>query len=44
MSKETFGSQAAMQNSNASTEAELHPLRQVPIWIGDGNEQDAVRP
>jgi hemoglobin len=39
-----FGSQVAMQNSNASTEAELHPLRQVPIWIWDGDEQDAVRP
>ena len=39
-----FGSQVAMQNSNAATEAELHPLRQVPIWTWDGDEQDAVRP
>jgi hemoglobin len=27
-----FGSQVAMQNSHASTEAELHPLREVPRW------------
>jgi hemoglobin len=27
-----FGSQVAMQNSHASTDAELHPLREVPIW------------
>ena len=27
-----FGSQVAMQNSNATTEDELHPLRQVPLW------------
>jgi hemoglobin len=27
-----FGTHVAMQNSNARTEAELHPLRQVPIW------------
>jgi hemoglobin len=37
-----FGSQVATQNSNASTEAELHPLRQVPIWTWDGDEE-AVR-
>jgi hemoglobin len=27
-----FGSQVAMQNSHATTDAELHPLREVPQW------------
>jgi hemoglobin len=27
-----FGSRVAMQNSLAATDAELHPLREVPIW------------
>jgi len=27
-----FGTQVAMQNSNAASEAELHPLREVPLW------------
>ena len=27
-----FGSQVAMQNSHATTDAELHPLREVPRW------------
>jgi len=27
-----FGSQVAMQNSHARTDAELHPLREVPHW------------
>ena len=27
-----FGSHVAMQNSNATTEEELHPLRSVPRW------------
>jgi len=27
-----FGSRVAMQNSHAKTEAELHPLREVPRW------------
>jgi hemoglobin len=27
-----FGSQVAMQNSNARDESELHPLREVPHW------------
>ena len=33
-----FGSKVAMQNSNAATDDELHPLREVPIWTwtGDG--------
>jgi hemoglobin len=32
-----FGSKVAMQNSNAATEDELHPLREVPIWTWDGD-------
>jgi hemoglobin len=27
-----FGSHVAKQNSNANTDAELHPLREVPKW------------
>lgn len=27
-----FGTQVAMQNSNAETDDELHPLRDVPAW------------
>jgi hemoglobin len=27
-----FGSQVAMQNSHARTDADLHPLREVPAW------------
>jgi hemoglobin len=27
-----FGSHVAMQNSHATTDAELHPLREVPLW------------
>jgi len=37
-----FGSKVAMQNSNAVTEDELYPLRQVPIWTWDGDEQAAA--
>lgn len=32
MSHIEFGTQVAMQNSNAPTDGELHPLREVPIW------------
>jgi hemoglobin len=32
-----FGSRVAMQNSNAASADELHPLREVPIWTWDGN-------
>lgn len=32
-----FGSRVAMQNSNAGTEAELHPLREVPRWTWEGD-------
>lgn len=33
-----FGTHVAMQNSHATTEDELHPLREVPkwTWTGDG--------
>ena len=27
-----FGSHVAMQNSHADTDADLHPLREVPRW------------
>ncbi|WP_406288596.1 group II truncated hemoglobin [Embleya sp. NBC_00896] len=27
-----FGSHVAVQNSHATTDAELHPLREVPMW------------
>ncbi len=33
-----FGSRVAQQNSNATTEAELHPLRQVPRWTWPGGQ------
>jgi len=32
-----FGSHVAMQNSNATTDAELNPLREVPRWTWDGD-------
>jgi hemoglobin len=35
-----FGTQVAMQNSNATTDEELHPLREVPRWTWDGDEQE----
>jgi hemoglobin len=34
-----FGSRVAMQNSNAATDDELHPLREVPRWTWPGDEQ-----
>ena len=34
-----FGSQVAMQNSHAATDAELHPLREVPRWTWAGDDQ-----
>ncbi len=34
-----FGTKVAMQNSNAASEDELHPLREVPLWTW--NEGDA---
>jgi hemoglobin len=34
-----FGSQVAMQNSNAHSDDELHPLREVPRWTWSGDDQ-----
>ncbi len=34
-----FGTRVAMQNSRAKTEAELHPLREVPRWTWAGDSQ-----
>ena len=33
-----FGTQVAMQNSNAGTDDELHPLREVPHWTWPGDD------
>jgi hemoglobin len=33
-----FGSRVAMQNSNALTDEQLHPLREVPIWTWDDDQ------
>jgi len=33
-----FGSRVAMQNSHATTEAELNPLREVPHWTWAGDD------
>ena len=32
-----FGTRVAMQNSHATTDDELHPIREVPIWTWDGD-------
>ena len=32
-----FGTRVAMQNSNANTDAELHPLRETPNWTWPGD-------
>src|SRR5215208_8018695 len=34
-----FGSRVALQNSNAETDAALHPLREVPRWTWDGDDE-----
>ena len=34
-----FGTKVAMQNSHATTDAELHPLRQVPRWTWPGDSE-----
>jgi hemoglobin len=34
-----FGSRVAMQNSHAATDAELHPLREVPRWTWAGDTE-----
>jgi hemoglobin len=33
-----FGTRVAMQNSHAATDAELHPLREVPRWTWAGDD------
>jgi hemoglobin len=33
-----FGSQVAMQNSNATSDEELHPIRELPIWKWEGDD------
>src|SRR5919201_3260455 len=33
-----FGSKVAMQNSNATSDAELNPLREVPRWTWAGDD------
>ena len=33
-----FGTRVAMQNSHATTDAELHPLREVPRWTWAGDD------
>lgn len=37
-----FGSRVAMQNSNAETDDQLHPLREVPRWTWAGDEDPAI--
>jgi hemoglobin len=37
-----FGSHVAMQNSHATTDAELHPLREVPRWTWAHDEPEQV--
>jgi hypothetical protein len=42
-----FGTKVAMQNSHAMTDAELHPLREVPMWDWpkpDGDKNSSTRP
>lgn len=36
-----FGSQVAMRNSHATTDDELHPLREVPRWTWRGDDPPA---
>jgi hemoglobin len=38
-----FGSRVALQNSNATSDDELHPLREVPRWTWAGDD-DALVP
>jgi hemoglobin len=33
-----FGTHVAMQNSNAESDEELHPLREVPHWTWAGDD------
>src|SRR3954469_11065726 len=34
-----FGSRVALQNSNAETDEQLHPLREVPRWTWAGDDE-----
>jgi hemoglobin len=36
-----FGTEVAMQNSNATSEEELHPLREVPRWTWPGDDRES---
>jgi hemoglobin len=36
-----FGSRVAMRNSHATTDEELHPLREVPLWTWPGEGEAA---
>jgi hemoglobin len=36
-----FGSQVALQNSNAVRDEDLHPLREVPRWTWPGDDEPA---
>ena len=38
-----FGTRVAQQNSHAETDAELHPLREVPRWEWPGDQDDGNR-
>lgn len=38
-----FGTAVAMQNSHASTDEQLHPLREVPRWTWPGDNRSAAR-
>lgn len=38
-----FGTRVAQQNSHAKTDAELHPLREVPRWDWPGDQDDGNR-
>jgi hemoglobin len=37
-----FGSRVAMRNSHATTDEELHPLREVPLWTWPGDGEAAA--
>lgn len=37
-----FGSRVALQNSNANSDDELHPLREVPRWTWEGDDDPPV--
>jgi hemoglobin len=39
-----FGTRVAMQNSNARSDDELHPLREVPRWTWAGDDPRASDP